>query len=810
METNIHHGNLNINAYENIDIKRYISLFLCNWYWFAFALFLSLTISYGINRYSERIYTVSSTLLIKDDQTGSLSSSVSSVFPGGDIFKSQQNLKNEMGILKSFRLNYRVMKELSDFHVVYVGIGRRGIVESDMYKTCPFQVVYNSIALEPRGIKVGVTILNEEKYRIEIDGDLNIDRVLNFGERFSEGGFDFSIKQRNQIEPLFDVHASNKYYFYFRDPESLASEYRSKLNVAPIEKDASLVALSVSGPVPQQEADYLNKLMDVYIQYGLDNKNQTADSTIKFIDSQLDIILDSLDVAEEKLELFRTENSFIDLSREGQVIQNKLERLENEKTSFELQLQYYNYLSGYLNLSSPVGNIISPSVMGITDQVLIRLVNELSDLQQEREKIGFNIGDSIPAYGHLIRQVQEARDALKENVNNGIASLKLLIDQTGEKISEVEVDINKLPSTERKLINLQRKFDLNNTVYTYLLEKRSESGIARASNVSDNRIIDTASQYSSVLIRPKSRMNMIFALVFGLVIPIVFISLIDYFNDRVIDKKDIEKRTKVPVIGYISHSDSKDEIAVMEKPGSSLAESFRSIRTAIKYFIKNKDTAIIAVTSTISSEGKTFISINLATITAMLGKKVLLIGLDLRKPRINKVFNYTDSRGMSTYLSGSCSYEEIIRETKINNLYYVPSGPIPPNPAELIETDEMKLFMERAKKEYDFIIIDTPPVAIVTDSLLLAQYVDVNLFIIRQRYTSRNTLEMIEQLNLQGELKNMAIVINDISLSGYYGYGMRYGYTHGYGYSYGFNYYGSNYYGRHGYSDEARGYYTEE
>jgi capsular exopolysaccharide synthesis family protein len=220
--------------------------------------------------------------------------------------------------------------------------------------------------------------------------------------------------------------------------------------------------------------------------------------------------------------------------------------------------------------------------------------------------------------------------------------------------------------------------------------------------------------------------------------------------------------------------------------------------------------AVIGVSSTISSEGKTFISINLAAITAMLGKKVLLIGLDLRKPRINKVFEFEDSPGLSTYLSGNCDYNEIIKETQIKNLFYAPSGPVPPNPAELIETEQMKKFMERAKKEFDYIIIDTPPVGIVTDMLLLAPYVDVNLFIVRQRYTSRNTLEMIDQLKSHGELKNMAIVINDISLSGYYGYGMRYGYTRGYGYSYGYNYYGSNYYSKYGNSAKAKEYYTEE
>jgi capsular exopolysaccharide synthesis family protein len=550
--------------------------------------------------------------------------------------------------------------------------------------------------------------------------------------------------------------------------------------------------------------------MDSYIRYGVDIKNQTADSTINFINTQLKIISDSLTVAEEKLENFRLKNSFIDLTKEGSIIQNKLEKSENEKTAFELQLQYYNYLNEYLDLKNAGGTIISPSVIGITDQVLIKLVYDLSTYQKETEKIGFNISGDQPAYALLSKQMEETREALRENVRNGIAGLKNLIVESEKKISEVEIDINKLPATERSLIGIQRKFDLNNTVYTYLLEKRSESDIARASNVSDNRIIDRATLYSSALVKPKTKMNFIIAIIIALVLPIIIIALIDFLNDKVIDKKDVEQYTKVPIIGYISHDDGKNEIPVFDKPGSALSESFRSVRTAMKYLIKGNKVAVITISSTISSEGKTFISTNLAAITAMLNKKVLLIGLDLRKPRINKIFEFESSPGMSTYLSGNCNYEEIIQKTKVNNLYYAPSGPIPPNPAELIETDLMEKFLDRAKKEFDFIIIDTPPMAIVTDALLLSKYVDVNLFIVRQRYTSCHTLELIEQLHNQGELKNMAIIINDISLSGYYGYGMRYGYAGGYGYSYGGNYYSRGYYGRYGSKDEVEGYYIEE
>ncbi|MGA2405355.1 MAG: polysaccharide biosynthesis tyrosine autokinase [Bacteroidales bacterium] len=807
MEPNYYPNNYNLPEDDNLDIKRYISLFISNWYWFAISLFIAITIAYSINRYSQRIYSVSSTLLIKDDQIAGVKSNAESVIPGGDIFRSQQNLKNEMGILRSFSLNYRVMKELQDFHVVYISVGRRGIVEKLMYKSCPFKVIYDSLELEPIGTVVKIEILPDNKYRIKLDDGLNL-TPMSFGVRFKEYGFDFTIVPRESGRNIFDKNSSNRYYFYFNNPENLAYEYRGKLSVAPIEKDASIVSLSVSGLVPEQEVDYLNGLMKVYIKYGLENKNGTADSTIKFIDKQINIISDSLKDAEGRMENFRKTNSFFDVSKEGTLIQDKLEKLENEKSVFELQLQYYNYLAEYLSIKNINGTIISPSVMGITDQVLLRLVNELSVIKNEKVKLNFNLEVNQPALELMDRQSEETRKALMENIRNGIAGLRLSIEESDRNIAAVDTLINRLPTTEKKFINIQRKFQLNNTVYTYLLEKRAESGIAKASNLPDNRIIDFAS--SGGPIKPKTRSNIVIAFMLGLILPMMGIALIDYFNDKVIDKRDVEKKTKVPVIGYISHSESKSEIPVVEKPGSSLAESFRSVRTSIKFFIKDNEKPVISVSSTISSEGKTFISINIAAITAMLGKRVLLIGLDLRKPRINRVFEFEKSPGMSTYLSDNCKYEEVIKETQIKNLFYAPSGPIPPNPAELIATENMRIFLEKAKNDFDYVIIDTPPIAIVTDALLLAPYVDLNLFIVRQRYSSRSTVEMIDQLYRRGELKNLAIIINDINLTGYYGYGMRYGYYLGYGYSYGYNYYGKGYYGKYGYSDKASGYYTDE
>lgn len=795
---------------ETIDIKRYLSLFLSNWYWFAGALFIALTVAYGINRYSEKVYTVSSTLLIRDDQVGSMSSNVESVIPGGDIFRRQQNLKNEMGILKSLSLNYQVMQALKEFHVTIVGVGRRGIVESRIYNSAPFSVKYYSLEDQTKGKRVNINIVSQEKYVISFKDTAEFSREMAFGERFNERGFDFVIEPRFYRNNAFDEEKSNKYYFWFEDPAALANSYRNRLSVSPIETDASLVTLSISGYVPEQEADYLNKLMEVYLEYGLVIKNETAAKTLKFIDDQLGIISDSLGEAESNLEKYRLANNFFDLSREGANIQNKLTSSENIKATLGLQLQYYRYLSEYLNSADSNESIMSPALMGITDQVLIKLVNDLSMLQKEKETIGFNLKLDQPLADLMNTRINETREALRENVSNGIATLTRSVAEENKKIKIIESQIRRLPTTERNLIGIQRKFDLNNTVYTYLLEKRAEAGIAKASNVSDNRIIDYATAFSTSRIKPKGKSNFMIAMILGLMFPGALIIIIDFINDKIIDKKDIERKTKSPIIGYISHSDIKSSIPVIEKPGSAFSESFRSVRTALKYYNKENEVPVIAVTSTISSEGKTFISINLASIFALSGKKVLLVGLDLRKPRINKIFKSDNSLGMSSYLSGNCRYEEVIAKTHVENLFYASSGSIPPNPAELLERNEMKLFIDRARKEYDYIIIDTPPVAIVTDTMLIAPFVDVNLFIIRQRYTSRGTLEIIDNYYQQGKFKNLALILNDINISGYYGYGIRYGYSLGYGYNYGSGYYGKGHNGRYGSSVNGNGYYTGE
>ncbi len=793
---------------EGIDFRRYLSLFISNWHWFAAALFLTLAIAYGVNRWGEEVYTVQSTLLISADENGGYAG-MDDLIPGGDIFRSRQNMPNEIGILRSFRLNHEVMRDLGEFHIVYTAIGKRGIAESRLYGNSPFVVQCDSIWIQP-GRRVDVKILSDEKYLLTIE-DNEYEEEHSFGERFEKFGFDFVIVPRQAGVSPYNENRSNKYFFHTISPAALANQYRGKLSVAPIEEEATLVTLTVSGQVPEQEADYLNALMEAYIRQGLDWKNEAAQKTIEFIEEQLGFIDDSLTRAESAMENFRFNNRFVDLTVEGNLVLQRLERYEMEKNTLNLQMQYYVYLKEYLTSRNETGLIVSPSVMGVGDPMLIRLVEELSQLQLQQRQVGFVLKDELPATALISGKVDQARNALHENVTSSINQLKISMDDVEGRIADVNRQLGRLPGTERQLIRIQRDFDLNSTVYNFLLEKRAEAGIAMASEVSDNKIIDFAEPYNAGRIKPRTRQNYMLAFILGLLFPALAIIIIDLANNKVIDKKDVERATVAPILGYISHSAYDSELPVIDKPGSTLAESFRSIRTSLKYFTPENQPVVIAVTSTVSGEGKTFVAANLATIISMLGRKTLLVGLDLRKPRIHKIFKMQNTEGMSTYLSGNSNYEDIILKTSVENLWFATAGPIPPNPAELIERQSMTEFLEKARKQFDYIIIDTPPAAVVTDALLLAGRADITLFVVRQRYTSKNTLHLIDEIFRNKEIRNPGIIVNDISMSGYYGYGLRYGYTMGYnyGYNYGYKYYGHTGYGK-GARDEAGAYYTED
>lgn len=804
---------------DDIDLLRYVSLFASNWIWIAAGLFIAISLAYTINRYSQRVYNVKSTILIEQEQDVAYTG-LDQALTGGGFFGSWRNLENEIAILQSYTLNYQVILELPELHVAYVPVSRKGINGQRMYKNSPF-IIRKLTEDQPLNVSLTIKITGPETYFIEIEEDskkllskeqntegnaerysLNAEREFRLGEPYTFYGFNFVLEPRDSSKSVYG--SNNRYLVWFESTDGLANAYRSGLSIEPVKDGASVFTLSFNAYSKLQGADYLNKLTEIYSKMEIAWKSRAAESTIEFINGQLGLITDSLHLAESNMEKFRLSNRFVDLTMEGTLVLQRLEKYEGEKIMLGMEMQYYMYLLDYLDSRIESG-LISPSIMGVTDPVLVQLVEEFAELQHRKKQMEFTMSGNVPQVNLIDQQIEGARASLRENISSAISQLKLSINNVNDRIATVEQELDRLPGTERELIGIQREFDLNNTVYTFLLERRAEAGIARASKTPEHRVIDEAVPQNSSRVKPKATKNYLIAMLLGLMVPMALIALIDLLNNKIIGRHDIEALTKAPIIGYISHSDYHSEDPVAEKPGSTLAESFRSVRTSLSFMTGQTKCPVVIVSSPVSGEGKTFVSVNLATIISLMNKKVLIIGLDLRKPRVHAILKSDNGNGMSTYLSGNATFEEVIVPTQIPNLFFASSGPVPPNPSELIGSARMAEFITRARNEFDTVIIDTPPVGIVTDALLLGQLANVTLFVIRQRYTTRGYVSMLDEIYRKGEMPNIALIINDISATGYYGYGLRYGYTLGYGYRY---YDPGNYYTRN--SNKGAGYYTNE
>jgi capsular exopolysaccharide synthesis family protein len=389
--------------------------------------------------------------------------------------------------------------------------------------------------------------------------------------------------------------------------------------------------------------------------------------------------------------------------------------------------------------------------------------------------------------------MEAVKKVLLENIATAKSSLQFDLAMVNSKINETESTIKQLPEDQQELIKIKRKYDLSDNIYSTFLQKRSEADIVKAASLSDIHFIDPAKDIGGGLIGPKTSVNYVLALFLGLLIPLLFVFAIFFINNSIQNTEDINKLTKIPLIGVIGLSKENSNLAVFEKPKSALSESFRAIRSSLQFLYKQQKVdgaKTLMITSSVSGEGKTFCSLNIATVFALSEKKTVIIGLDLRKPKMFEEFSISNEIGVVNYLIKQKTLDEIIIPTHIPFLDVIVSGPIPPNPAELIMSDGMKEMIDELKKKYDYIILDTPPVGLVSDALELAQYCDVTLYIVRQNFTKKDMITLLNNRVKRGELNNTSIILNGFQNKAKYGAGYGYGYGYGYGsttYSNGYN-----------------------
>ncbi len=780
---------------DGADFKKSLGGMMTRWYVFVIAILTTSLFALFINQCSTPTYNGTATILIKSDSNQPIGAE--GLFQNF-TFNPRNSIQNEIGILKSHQLANRTIQALP-LKVIYYK-NDRWISESfntQLYKTAPFTVTIDTIIPQLVEERFNITILDRKKFKLSINKDLKT-RTINhsaeyfFDEKVKTADFSFTVHLNGKYNSaLFDPIANLKdkdYQFKANDMNLLNSQLVEDLKVDIFYKDASILEVKLKGNDPLFISDYLNNLLQSYLNMGLEQKNRIATSTIDFIDEQISGVSDSLQAVESNFQKFRSSNKVINISTEGNFTMQKMESLLTQKGELQRAIKYYDYLFEYINVKDDFKDIIAPSTMGIQDAMLNTLVKNLSELYSKRSILLLSAREKSPQIIQINIEIDNTRNALVENMRNIIKSSQISIEELDRQIAIVDVEIKKLPKTEREYITIQRNFTLNDNIYTFLLQKRSEAGIALASNVSDHKILDKSQVDNTLLVSPNKLQNYIIGIVLGILFALIYIFLTDFFNTKITDLNHFESHLKAPLLAHIGHTRNQDSLFVYNNPRSSVSESFRALRTNLQFVLPNEQSSpqILMVTSSKSGEGKTFCASNLATIIALSDKKTLVVGLDLRKPTTHNQFNTSNDKGLSNYLINNATLAQITHRTEVDNLFIIPSGPIPPNPAELLETKRMTEFVEAIKEIYEFIIFDTPPIALVSDALILNKYIDATLFVVRHDYTEKNALKFINSIQEQKKITKLNVVINDVKFSKFS--------NNSYGYGYGISNDGSGYY----------------
>ncbi|HYQ56720.1 MAG TPA: polysaccharide biosynthesis tyrosine autokinase [Draconibacterium sp.] len=778
---NLHHPAIEQN--DEIDIKRLFFLLLSKWYWLAIGLFLGVSIAYFVVKFTPANYMVNTSLLVTDESKGL---NVENIFMENMMGTAAKvTLQNEVEFLKSFTLNHQAVDNLN-WQTFWQK--KNLVIWNGIYLNEPFILTKTNEALNPSGLFVYITPLSETQYRVKADGEIKInnnpvkikfEETAVYNEVFSNDYFNFILTPKDDAAKRIGEY----YRFSFYDKNKLTTSYIKRVNTE-YGKESEVIKLSVESTESMREIHYLNELVRVYLELKLDLQTQTQKRSLDFIDSQLSGISSDLSEAENTFTEFRSKNQIIDLSSQGSLIMEQLKEIEQEKSQLQMQLDYFKNLQKYLGNIQTADQLVAPSVVGITDATLNSLVLKLSELYSRRKVLAFSARENNPSLILLNSEIDQVNDQLREMLVNLIDNTELSVNTLNSRYNRINKQLNNMPEQEQQLINIQRQYELTNEIYTYLLQRRAELEIALASAVVDIHIIDPA-QFERLEPLNKSPMLLLLIGAFlGLLLPGVIILVFDFFDNSIHLQDEVEKLTPLTIIGNVFHSNNKSELVVVEHPTAPITESYRTIRTNLQYKLISGKQKVIGLHSVQPGEGKSFNATNLACILAMNDKKTVLLGADMRKPRLHHIFNLENTKGLSNYLAGQYNSKEIIKKTTIENLSIIVSGPVPPSPAELIERPAFTVLLEDLKAEYDYIIIDNAPVSRVTDGLITSKHSDLNLFVLRYGVSKKDQLKYINDIAKQGVMNNPAIVINDIKLNRLgYGYSYSYQYAYGKGYT---------------------------
>lgn len=790
---------------EKIDIQQLLFKYIIHWPWFVGAVLVCLIGAWIYLRMATPVYNISATVLIKDDKKGGNTGSMVGLEELGlsGLISSSQNIDNELEVLRSKTLVKEVIN-LLNLYVSYTD--EDGFPSKNMYKTSPVLVsltpqeaekltdpmVVEMALYGEGGLEVNVTVGDKEYQKLFE----KLPAVFPMDEgtlAFFQSPDSLSLK-KDTMEASSNIrHITAK----IKSPMKVARAYCENLKIEPTSKTTSVAVISLKNSSLQRGQDFINQLLEMYNRNTNNDKNEIAQKTAEFIDERINIISKELGSTEANLENFKRNAGITDLTSEAQIALTGNAEYEKKRVENRTQISLIEDLRKYIR-----GNEyeVLPGNIGLQDPGLVATIERYNEMLVERKRLLRTSTENNPTIINLDTSIRAMKSNVQATLDGSLKGLLITKADLEREASRFSRRISDAPGQERQFVSIARQQEIKAGLYLMLLQKREENAIALAATANNAKIIDEAIA-DDIPVSPKRRMIYLIALVLGIGIPVGIIYLIGLTKFKLEGRADVEKLTTIPIVGDIPLTDEKNEkdgsIAVFENQNNLMSETFRNIRTNLQFMLQN-DKKVILVTSTVSGEGKSFISANLAISLSLLGKKVVIVGLDIRKPGLNKVFRLsTKEKGITLYLANpETDLMSLVQPSDINqNLYILPGGTVPPNPTELLARDGLDKAIEILKKSFDYVILDTAPVGMVTDTLLIGRVADLSVYVCRADYTHKVEYTLINELAEEKKLPNLCTVINGVDLKRrkygyyygygkygkYYGYGKRYGYGYGYG-----------------------------
>ena len=785
---------------EQVNIQELLFRYLIHWPWFVVSIIICIACAWGYLRLTTPIYNISATVLIKDEKKGggaSMSSDLEKMGLEGFV-SSSSNVDNEIEVLRSKSLAREVVNNLGLF-VTYMDEDE--FPSKELYHTSPVLVSLThqeadklpgrmeiNMILQPTGV-LGVQItVGEKEYRKQFD---KLPAVFPT----DEGTVAF-FANNDTLSAVCPENITKERHItaFINRPFSVLKEYVNSLSIAPTSKTTSVVVISLENTNTRRGRDYINKLLEMYNINANNDKNEVAQKTAEFIDERIGIISKELGSTEQDLENFKRSAGITDLNSEAQIALTGNAEYEKKRVENQTQINLVMDLQRYMK-----GNEyeVLPSNIGLQDAASAGAIDRYNQMLVERKRLLRTSTENNPTIINLDTSIRAMRTNVQATLDATLKGLQITKEDLAREASRYSRRINDAPTQERQFVSIARQQEIKSGLYLMLLQKREENAITLAATANNAKIIDEALADDNP-ISPKKTIVYLAALVLGVGLPVGVIYLIGLTKFKIEGRADVEKLTSLPVVGDIPLADEKTgSIAVFENQNNLMSETFRNVRTNLQFMLENGKNVIL-VTSTISGEGKSFISANLAISLSLLGKKVVIVGLDIRKPGLNKVFNIPKKEhGITQYLTNTtANLMDFVQPSDINkNLFILPGGTVPPNPTELLARGGLEKAIETLKANFDYVILDTAPVGMVTDTLLIGRVADLSVYVCRADYTHKAEFTLINELAENNKLPNLCIAVNGLDLNSrkygyyygygkygkYYGYGKRYGYGYGYG-----------------------------